>query len=84
MLGNCREADLERLCDVRDGGFAMGKASENGAAGGIGEGGESRVERIGGHFYLTVWLNTAKGVGCQGRDRFSAGSLISGFIYYAQ
>ena len=39
------ERDPEGCGDLRDGGFAMRQARQNGAAGGIGEGAESGVKR---------------------------------------
>jgi hypothetical protein len=48
MLGDGGERERERLGELGDSGFALSKASEDGAAGGIGEGGEGGVERGGG------------------------------------
>ena len=46
VLGDCGESHLERGGEVGDGGFAAGEAGEDGAARGIGEGGECGVEMI--------------------------------------
>ena len=48
MLGDGGEREGERLGELGDGGFALGQAGEDGAAGGIGECGEGGVERCGG------------------------------------
>jgi hypothetical protein len=45
MLGDGGEGEGERLGELGDGGFALGETGENGAAGGIGKGGERGVER---------------------------------------
>ena len=48
VLGDCGESHLERGGEVVDGGFAGCEAGEDGAARGIGEGGEGGVELGGG------------------------------------
>ncbi len=45
MLGDGGEGKGEGLGKLSDSGLALSKASENGAAGGIGEGGEGGIER---------------------------------------
>ena len=56
VLGDCGESHLERGGEVGDGGFAAGEAGEDGAARGIGEGGEGGVELGGGGLHYTEWL----------------------------
>src|SRR5581483_6481298 len=51
MLGNRRHADVERLRQFGHRGVAGGEPCEDGAAGGIGEGGEGIAQRVGGHLY---------------------------------
>ena len=47
MLGDGGERKGERFGNLGDGGFTLREAGEDGAAGGIGEGGEGGVERSG-------------------------------------
>lgn len=44
VLGDGGERDLEGPGDLGDGGFALGEAGENGAAGGVRQGPEDGVE----------------------------------------
>jgi hypothetical protein len=44
MFGNGGQRDVERFGELRDGGFTAGQASQDGAAGGVGEGAEGAVE----------------------------------------
>jgi hypothetical protein len=55
MLGDGGERKGERLGELGDGGFTLREAGENGAAGGVGEGGESGVERGSGIVNHTVY-----------------------------
>jgi hypothetical protein len=56
VFGDCGESHLERLGEVGDGSLAAGEAGEDGAARGIGEGGECGVELGGGGLHCTEWL----------------------------
>jgi len=49
VLGDGGHADVKGLCELRDGSFSGDKASQDGAAGGIGESGKGVAESIGGH-----------------------------------
>ncbi len=64
MLGDGGEGKREGLRKLGDRGFALGEARENGAAGGVGEGGEGGVERGRGIVNHTVYY--CRGAcGCQ-------------------
>jgi hypothetical protein len=56
VLGDGGLGHLERLDQLVDGGIAGGEACEDGAASGIGEGGESGVESIGRGHCITFGL----------------------------
>jgi hypothetical protein len=66
MLGDGREGEGEWFGKLRDSGFAQGQASENSAAGGIGKGGESGVERGRGIVNHMVYC-CRDGFACQGK-----------------
>ncbi len=57
VLGDGGEADAERAGQIGDRGFAAREPGEDGAPRGIGEGGEGGAEMVGGHLYVTSWLN---------------------------
>ena len=57
VLGDGGAAYLEGLGELRHGGLAGHEPGENGASGRIGEGCEGGAELVGGHLYLTFWLN---------------------------
>src|ERR1700676_92177 len=69
VLRDGGHAHLKRLGKLGDGGFAGHQVRENGSARGIGEGrkgrGESVLGVLGGHLYLTGWLNTTASFWCQ-------------------
>src|SRR5712691_1734577 len=55
VLGDCGKADVERLGQLQDRGFARGETREDRAPRGIGEGGKSRAEAVGGHGSVAVF-----------------------------
>ena len=64
VLGNGREGDVERGGELLDGGFALGEAGEDGAAGGVGEGAKGGVESGEGIVNHVVYYLTEPG-SCQ-------------------
>src|SRR5262245_47358845 len=78
VLGDRRKAHGEGLGELRDREFARSEAREDGAASRIGESSEGGGKVVGGHLYLTYWLNTRRTRACQalfclagkGRGRF--------------
>src|SRR5258706_16346987 len=49
VLGHGGQAHVEGLCELEHRGFPRGKACEDRAPGGVGEGGEGGAEAVGGH-----------------------------------
>ena len=64
MFGDGGQGHRKRLSKFFDGGFASGKASEDGAARGVGEGAESMVQSGGRIVNHMVYYRTGEGF-CQ-------------------